>query len=161
MGSGKSSLGIELAHQLNYSFLDTDKMIEGNEGITISEIFNLKSEDYFRVKEHQLIYQLQLVSRSVIATGGGMPCFNNNMELLNKLGTTIWLNVDEDVLIERVRQEATDRPLLKNSANLEKNIHELLHKRTEFYLQAKHEIKNPTTAGLIQLLKHEMGMQKS
>lgn len=152
MGSGKSTLGKELSTQLNYTFIETDSWIEEREGKTISEIFSEKGEGYFRKKEKEFMLQAQLLDECIIATGGGMPCFGNHMEVMNKLGTTIWLDVDENILVERLEKEKQHRPLLATSENLRKNIHELLESRKVFYDRAKHQLKNPDSKKILKLI---------
>lgn len=158
MGSGKSTLGKELAQSLRYTFIETDKLIEEQEQMSISDIFKTKGEEYFRLIEQQLINHLQLVDHCVIATGGGIPCHHNNIKILNQLGITIWLDVDESILIQRLRYETGDRPKLMDSGPLEKTIHDLLVSRTEFYRQAKFKIKNPDIDALKGLINEELGL---
>ncbi len=152
MGSGKSTLGKELAQQLRRSFIETDDWIERSEEKKISEIFSEKGETHFREKESLFLHQLQLVDECIIATGGGMPCYKNNMELMNQLGMTIWLDVEENMLVERLKKEKNVRPLLANVENVEQKIHELLKMRSPSYSKAKHIIKNPTANNLLELI---------
>lgn len=152
MGSGKSTLGRQLAEKLNYTFLETDQLVEQNVGLKITEIFEKFGEDYFRKKEHDILIQLQLVHNCIIATGGGMPCYFNNMELLNELGTTIWLEVDELTLVDRLKNETSERPLLQQSQNLHQRIHELLDQRKKFYDGSKYVINNPTVEKILEVL---------
>ena len=80
--SGKSTLGKELARNLGYSFTDMDKLIETREQKTISEIFSGQGESHFRELEKKILYGFQPDQSMVIATGGGVPCFNDNMEFI-------------------------------------------------------------------------------
>lgn len=153
MGSGKSTLGRQLAQTMQYTFLETDKIIEQQEQLCIHDIFKTKGESYFRQRENQLLNHLQLVYDAVIATGGGMPCNKNNMDLMNKLGTTIWLNVDENILADRLKHDKTLRPKLMESSNINETIHDLLAERLVFYKKAKIEIKNPSLQDLIHHCK--------
>ncbi len=144
MGSGKSTLGKELAKELNFTFIETDSWIEQMENKTISQIFTEQGEDYFRKKETQLLIHLQLVDDCVIATGGGMPCYENNIERMNELGTTIWLDVELDVLADRLEKEKEARPLLVNENDIKKKVAELLEIRKPFYKIANITVTNPT-----------------
>lgn len=144
MGSGKSTLGKELAKELGYTFIETDKWIEQQEGRSISQIFSESGEEYFRQKEIQFLIHLQLVDTCIVATGGGMPCTEANMTLMNQLGTTIWLDVDEGILVERLEKEKATRPLLSNENDIKKKVAELLEIRKPFYNMANITVTNPT-----------------
>lgn len=138
MGSGKTTFGMKLAKKLNYQFVDTDKEIEELVGMSIESIFNTKGEKYFRQLEKQYIQKLK-VQNVVIATGGGMPCFYDNMEYLNKIGVTVYLEYSSQELFERLKNETVNRPLLKHKSeeDLFNYIDNLLLKRERFYLQAQ------------------------
>lgn len=138
MGSGKTTFGKELAVKFNYRFIDTDREIEDLVGMSINEIFEKKGEAYFRTIERQLIEQIK-VKDTVIATGGGMPCFYDNMDYLNRIGVTIYLRYTVGQLFERLKEEDNSRPLLKNKSNeqLFEYIEALLSKRESFYLKAQ------------------------
>ena len=89
MGCGKSYVGRNLAPLLGFDYIDVDKYIEEKEGLTIKEIFEQKGEDYFRQAEKDFIHQLDTGQNLVISTGGGAPCFFDNMEVMNEKGLTI------------------------------------------------------------------------
>src|SRR5437773_11285939 len=91
MGSGKTFFGKQLAQLLNYEFIDLDELIGKNEGATIAEIFFSKGEAYFRSKESSLLKSLSQNENAVIATGGGTPCFHDNMKWMNEHGITVYL----------------------------------------------------------------------
>lgn len=138
MGSGKTTFGKQLALKLNYKFIDTDKEIEDLVGMSVKDIFEKKGETYFRVLESQLIKQLK-VKNTVIATGGGMPCFYDNMDCLNKIGVTVYLRFTVEELFERLKQDKVSRPLLqkKSKEELFNYIENLLAQRESFYLKAQ------------------------
>ena len=104
MGSGKSTLGKKVARKLNYEFLDTDSVIEEQAGMTIADIFQQFGEPHFRTLEHDLLLSLKDRDKIVVATGGGMPCFKGNMDLLNELGKTFYLNRSVNELVHRDRK---------------------------------------------------------
>ncbi len=137
MGSGKTTMGKNLADKLNYQFLDTDKEIENLVGMPISKIFETKGEKYFRSLERQFIEKLD-VTNTVIATGGGLPCFNNNIDYLNKKGVTVYLKYSAEELYERLKSETEQRPILKNKSSEELFlfIQDLLNKREACYKKA-------------------------
>src|SRR5215216_4123806 len=149
MGSGKSTLGRLLAKQLHFTFIETDVLIEESEKLTINEIFKTKGEEYFRNKETEILHHLKLVDNCVIATGGGMPCFNNNMELINKSGTSVWLDVSEKELEKRLHNNSffgndrSKRPKLAEFGSLQQAIATLLEERKAFYAMANIRLADP------------------
>ena len=83
MGSGKSTLGKRLAKKMSWEFLDMDKVLEEQEGMTVTQIFQEKGEAYFREAETQFLQGLDPSMNRIVATGGGAPCHTNNMDLMN------------------------------------------------------------------------------
>jgi shikimate kinase len=139
--SGKSTIGNLVARQLGLNFFDLDSMIVEMEGALITDIFKDHGEEYFREVEKACLMEfVQGHTNYVLATGGGAPCFFNNMELMNKNGTTIFLNVDLDDLYQKLSAKGTQkRPLLKDKSP-EELYQELTSKyrhRKHFYLQSK------------------------
>ena len=139
MGAGKTTLAKKLAKKLAYTWLDTDQEIEKKEGMKVSEIFEVRGEAYFRVLEKQLVVELIPYQNIIIATGGGLPCFNNLMENLNQLGTTIYLERTPKELFQRVKQTTNSRPLIahKTDEELLEYIESTMEKRREIYLKSK------------------------
>ena len=120
MGSGKSTVGRKAAKAVEYNFLDTDALIEKEEGMTISKLFEEKGEPYFREKETETIRRLIAEPKGkIIATGGGLPMKEGNAELLKELGTVIYLKAETDTLLKRLSGDTT-RPLLQNGELREK-----------------------------------------
>lgn len=115
MGSGKSYWGRKLSEKLRLPFFDLDEQIESHEGKSISQIFAEKGEEYFRLLEKDTMH---IISEShdsfIMATGGGTPCYFNNIEFMNKAGTVVWINTPVDLLFERLLKEKNKRPLIKN-----------------------------------------------
>ncbi len=140
MGSGKTTLGKRIARKLNFEFLDTDVAIEEKEGISVVEIFEKFGETYFRNLEHELLVSLQNKQNIIIATGGGMPCFNGNMNLLNKLGKTFYLKRSVLELVHRLTHAKRKRPLVMGKSKLELTefIEQNLTIRSPYYEQAKY-----------------------
>lgn len=138
-GSGKSTIGKELALILKYDFIDTDNEIERTEGATIKAIFELKGEDYFRQIESQVLSKVTKKEVNlVVATGGGAPCFYSGLEYMKANGETIFIDITVPTLIERVKVE-TSRPLLNEGA--EQKINELYNQRISTYTKADIIIK--------------------
>lgn len=139
MGCGKSYTGRKIAPILGYNYVDMDKIIEAQEAISIKEIFEQKGEAYFRNLEHQYLLDLDTNQNLVISTGGGVPCFFNNMEIMNQKGITIYLNRSKAVVIPRLLQGAHKRPLIQNmdEATLNNFYDAKLAERASFYEQAQ------------------------
>ncbi|HUQ96959.1 MAG TPA: shikimate kinase [Chitinophagaceae bacterium] len=118
MGAGKTFWGQQLSQKLSLPFFDLDHHIEEKEESTISAIFEKEGEEYFRLLEKDVLYLLTENHDSfVMATGGGTPCFFNNMGYMKKSGTVIWINCSVDVMYNRLVEEKEKRPLLKNLSN--------------------------------------------
>lgn len=145
MGCGKSTLGRKLSKHLDLQFVDMDHYIEERNYKTIPQIFEEEGEAEFRLKEKKALEELSEFSDIVIATGGGAPCFYDNIELMNQTGKTIYMNISPDILADRLLKSKTERPLIKGKSREElvAFIDETLKKRNEFYKQAKYQITLP------------------
>lgn len=139
MGAGKTTLAKKLASKLAYKWLDSDQEIEKQQGMKVSEIFEVRGEAYFRSLENKFVENLNTNENLIVATGGGLPCFNNLMETLNHLGTTIYLERTPKELFQRVKQATNSRPLIahKSDEELLEYIETTMEKRREIYLQSK------------------------
>ncbi len=138
-GSGKSTLAKALASITGYQSLDLDEKIESTTGKMISDIFTEDGEDYFRKLEaEQLKLLIETKTQFILSSGGGTPCFHDNMELINQSGYSVFLNVEVDELVERLKKEAHEvRPLVsQHGKDLEQYLNELLTERIHFYQQA-------------------------
>ena len=143
MGSGKSSLGQALAKELELPFFDLDKEIEMATGCSISETILIKGEFYFRKIERQKLMDLLEHEEFVLSTGGGTPCYYDNMDLINKKSLSIYLQYSVSQLYERLEGKQADRPLiahLKNEA-LKEYIGKHLFERAAFYEKAILQVK--------------------
>ncbi len=114
MGSGKSTIGKLLAEHLSWSFVDLDTLIEQTQKRTIALIFEQEGEDSFRKYETTALQKIKTKNKVVIATGGGAPCYNNNMEEMNKTGITVYLKLAANKLSERLYPIKDSRPLIAN-----------------------------------------------
>lgn len=137
MGAGKSSAGKRLAKALSYSFYDLDTMIENDTGSSVNTIFSELGEEKFREIEKNQLLKTGSMINSVIACGGGTPCFFDNMEYMNKTGTTVYLEMSPAQLQSRI--SGTNRPLIANLSGDEllEYITKTLDGRKEFYQLAK------------------------
>ena len=145
MASGKTTIGNILAGRLDYEFMDLDTMIENEEGMMISEIFNSIGEEEFRIIENKRLKQLhQVATRSrIIALGGGTPCFFDNMDFINNNGQSFYLKLTASELLLRLEHNKDNRPLLQNltSDGMLRYIKEKLAERSAFYEKADYIIE--------------------
>jgi shikimate kinase len=131
MGAGKTTLGRQLAEQLDYTFYDSDAVICERTGVSIPTIFELEGEDGFRMREAAVIRDLCALSKIVLATGGGSVLKEENRQCLKRNGTVIYLHTQPEVLFERVRYDK-NRPLLQVENPLEK-LNALYAQRDSLY----------------------------
>ena len=138
MGSGKSSIGSIVAKKLKLNFIDIDKEIEKELGLSISKIFEAKGEDYFRKFEEKITLKILKINSTVVSLGGG--AFVNKMirkEVL-KNHISFWLNWNNEILLNRIKN-SKKRPLAFNST--ENELIDLIKKRSNIYSKALYEIK--------------------
>ena len=139
MGVGKSTIGKILAKQLNYKFVDVDKLIENKEGSTINFIFKNKSESYFRKIESDITLAELKKYNSVISMGGGAFLNNSIRKSAKKLSTSFWLDVPIDALIKRLKKN-NKRPLLLEK-NINAEVKKIYFNRKKIYNEADYRIK--------------------
>ena len=144
MGAGKTTLGRQLAGRLGYTFVDLDDYIVRREGSSIAQLFEQVGQEGFRQKERQALEAVvQQYDQAVIATGGGAPCFFDNMAFINLHGTSIFLDAPADELAQRLLlTDLSERPLLaqKNETELKDFIVKTLAARRVYYEQASHTL---------------------
>ncbi len=135
MGSGKTTIGSMLSQSLNYDFVDTDQLIESQQKLMIADIFEQKGEMFFRDFEHDLLKNL-MISNTIVASGGGLPFYKNNWDLISQLGSTVFLNNSIDVLISRLNNNSGVRSKFLNPDSFR-----LLYKqRLNIYKKSNHII---------------------
>jgi shikimate kinase len=139
MGCGKSYIGRNLAPLMDYEHIDMDMAIEALEGLSVKDIFEQKGETYFREKEKEFIRDLDSAKNIIISTGGGAPCFYDNMDVMNQKGLTIYLNRNKGSVISRLMRWPDKRPLLKgmDEAALSAFYDERLAARKPYYEKAQ------------------------
>ena len=138
MGAGKTTLGKALARELHIPFIDLDWYIEERFHKTVGELFTERGETGFRELERNMLHEVAEFENVVISTGGGAPCFFDNMDFMNRTGKTVFLDVHPDVLFRRLRVAKQQRPILqgKEDDELKAFIVQALEKRAPFYHQA-------------------------
>ena len=159
MGSGKSHWTKKLSKKLKCGGYDLDYLVETNEEKTISEIFAEDGEEYFRKSEAKILRWFAQKKAFVLATGGGSPCFHDNMSWMNKHGITIWLDEPVETLVQRLKPEKSHRPLIKNLSDdeLQDFLTTKRKERMPFYSQAKYQLTGSITDKSFSeiLLQHE------
>ena len=145
MGAGKSTLGKKLAKAIGYQFVDSDKEISNQQGVTISVLFDTKGEAYFRQLEKEFIEQLDSNENYIVATGGGLPIYTNLMNKLNEKGITLYLRVKPSTLLLRLKEGQKKRPLIANlnEEQLHAFISEKLLERESTYIKAQFIVDEP------------------
>jgi len=140
MGSGKSTLGAKLARLIGYEYADMDQLIEDTAEMSIPAIFSEHGEEVFRKWERDILAELCRREKLVISTGGGAPCHSQMIDLMNKKGTSIYIQLSPDALKDRLIRSKTERPLIKGKSETEllEFIKTLLEEREFFYRQATH-----------------------
>jgi len=139
MGSGKTTLGKKLANYLKYDFIDLDKLIEARAGMSIVEYFGKHGEAAFRELEREVLQSTDYPENVVVATGGGAPCYGDNMEWMNSKGHVAYLSLPPKALAARLEPSKADRPLIRHlkGQELVDFIKAKLKEREIFYKQSR------------------------
>tara|TARA_B100000575_G_C23094332_1_gene631064 strand:- start:1014 stop:1544 length:531 start_codon:yes stop_codon:yes gene_type:complete len=155
MGSGKTTIGNYLKHDLKYKLYDLDIYIEEKWNLNIPDIFQTKGELYFRKIERKALKEiLDLRGPMIISLGGGTPCYYNNIDYINNRDETLtfYLKSSVDSISNRLLKGKNNRPLINNLKNIDEikeYVNKHLFERNQFYFKAKHIIsidkKNPKT----------------
>ncbi len=138
MGSGKSTVGKQLARQLGWKFIDLDHQIELKYNQSVSEIFQSKGEIFYREAEREALKDLSTKKDIVVATGGGCPVFHDNMDRMKRMGLTVFLKVHPGTLFHRIAPEKQIRPLISSMPDVDimEYIIETLKQRLPYYIAA-------------------------
>ncbi len=144
MGSGKSSIGKQLAKELNIKHIDLDNLIEESENIKIEDIFNNSGETYFRELEEKYLKKTIKEDNILVSTGGGTPTIHGLMDIMNNIGETIYLECCTETLFQRLHKHKEKRPTISNLSeeSLIRYIETKLEERKLFYKKATHTICN-------------------
>ena len=140
-GSGKSSLAKRLAKALGVGYVDTDTLVEQSVGATIADIFHYEGEEYFRRAEREVLDRLVAEGYDgIVATGGGLPAWEDNMERLNNIGTTIYLQRSPEQILSRLSAYGREkRPMFRGKSDEEllQFMYDHLAEREPYYAKAK------------------------
>ena len=139
MGSGKSHWGRIWAASFKLGFLDLDEQMEHRLGKSVADIFESRGEAYFREAEATELRALETVRNTIVACGGGTPCFGDNMQWMNDRGLTVYLAATPDEILRRLIRGQQQRPLINalNQAELLFFIEQKLKEREPFYSQCQ------------------------
>ena len=151
MGSGKTTVGRRLAHELNQDFFDTDHEIIDKTGVSIDHIFDIEGEEGFRERESKILENLCQMSNIILATGGGIVILPKNRKILINAGLVVYLSSSVDQLLRRTAKSKT-RPLLENSADRKKTLTELLEARDKYYREVASVIVDTTGKKLQEVI---------
>ncbi len=140
--SGKSTMGRKLSRRMKLQFIDLDEVIEKREGKTVPELYTELGDDGFRIKEWEALKELVKMDNVVVALGGGAPCHCDNMNLIEKYGEVIYLRLDNDTLVSRLKTATVDRPIVmkKSDEELRYYIQDIRNRCEHHYLRAKYVI---------------------
>ena len=151
MGSGKTTIGRRLAHELDQDFFDTDHEIIDKTGVSIDHIFDIEGEEGFRERESKILENLCQMSNIILATGGGIVLLPKNREILKNTGMVVYLSSSLDQLLRRTTKSKT-RPLLENSTDRRKTIAEIVEARDVFYREVASIVVDTTGKKLYEII---------
>lgn len=152
MGSGKSTIGRQLARRLKRPFLDSDHEIEAHTGASIALIFDIEGEDGFRAREREMIDQLTQRQGIVLATGGGAVLAESNRQHLHDRGTVIYLNAPLKRLLHRTKNDKK-RPLMQTE-NPHAKLKRIVQEREPLYRETAHMIVHTDNLSVRQVVAH-------
>ena len=157
--SGKTTFGHALADELGSEFIDTDEYIEDKYGLSIPELYARDGEDSFRRKEWKVLQEIVTIDNIVVSTGGGLACHCDNMNLIEKYGDAVYLKVDNDTLVYRLKVIAPFRPVIKGKTTEElyRHIESLKERCEHHYLRARYilEGKDISVKHLMELMQND------
>lgn len=153
MGSGKTTLGRALGRRLGLQFIDLDSYIESRYMRTISQLFAERGEDKFRSIEREMLHEVAEMEDVIVACGGGTPCYYDNIDYMNRCGTTVFLSASEDSLFARLSINRNKRPLIKNldDKSLRMFIRENLALRMPHYSKASYSFCGDSLEDVMQI----------
>lgn len=140
--SGKTTIGKKLANRLKMEFIDLDEYIERKAGRSVPEIYIDEGDEKFRTIEWKALNEIIHKDNIVVSTGGGVPCHCDNMHIMRENGKVLYLKLDNDTLVSRLKHATIDRPIVKgkNDEQLREYVSELRNKCEHHYLTATYTI---------------------
>lgn len=138
MGSGKTTVAKLFSKEKSLKFIDTDSVMEERLNRSVADIFQMYGEPFFREMEKKFLTEIEAVDDAIISTGGGMPCYNDNMDKMNLSGSTVYLRANTETLKKRLLEKTISRPLLNNIEpdHLHSFIFQKLKEREPYYCKA-------------------------
>ncbi len=157
MGSGKSFLGRRLSSVHGLPFIDLDAFVEQKEGMAITRIFEEFGEAHFRALETDVLHSFKALPMFIMATGGGTPCFHDNMAWMNDHGTTVFIDPTTEIIAGRLKNERAKRPLLNAKVDLLTLVEQKLNERRSCYQKAQYHVRqtNPKQ-DLVRLISNHL-----
>jgi shikimate kinase len=156
--SGKTTIGKKLANRLEMEFIDLDEVIERREGKTVPELYSKVGDTEFRNMEWAALKEIVKRDNIIVSTGGGAPCHCDNMNLMEKYGDVLYIHVDNDTLVSRLKSATKDRPIVLNKTDQELRtyIADLRDRCEHHYQRAKYlvEGKDITIDAVLDALKN-------
>ena len=150
--SGKSRLGKYISSMTDLCFIDLDLEIEKKLDSNVIDIFEIKGEKFFRNFETKTLKEIiESESNFILATGGGTPCFNENMSIINNSGVSIFIDVKREILHERISRN-DKRPLLSGAVSLDKNLSDLYKERIEYYQKSKYHVSKDVRDRVLSII---------
>ena len=150
--SGKSRLGKYISSMTDLCFIDLDLEIEKKLDSNVKDIFEIKGEKFFRKFETKTLKEIiESESNFILATGGGTPCFNENMSIINNSGVSIFIDVKREILHERISRN-DKRPLLSGAVSLDKKLSELYKERIEYYQKSKYHVSKDVRDSVLSII---------
>ena len=155
--SGKTTIGKKLAARLNMEFIDLDEVIERKERKSVPEIYMAVGDDGFRVKEWEALKEIVKKDNIVVALGGGAPCHCDNMNLIENHGEVIYIQLDNDTLVSRLKDATQDRPIVLNKTDEELRyyVQDIRERCEHHYMRAKYYVngKDLTVSKILKVLQ--------
>lgn len=169
MGAGKTTVARALARDLGFDFYDLDHYIENRMHCTIKDIFDRKGEEGFRLVERMMLHEVAEFEDVVISSGGGTPCFFDNMDYMCRQADTVYLRATPEVLHAHLKMGHTVRPLLlgKTDEEVKAFVAEHLRQREPVYLQARHTVDvcvldtREKISNTVACIEKMLGMEKA